>query len=369
VAYPKKREKIKGTVKEWLEGGRFAPGDRFPSDQELAQRFKVTHVTVRAALKGFVEAGWLERRIGQGTVVRAAPQRPGAGGKQDEGLAGSVAVAIPDTTHSFFAEVLRGVETALFPARHPLVMGHTWELPEREEALIASWRAQGVRRLLLVPAGDRAEPYRTLVNEGIRLVLIDRSVAGLDVPVVASRDRVGVRQLVRLLVDLGHRKIVHLAGPPTASTARERQAAFVAALSEAGIKKGVVVPTGFFLEDGYRVTKALLDRGEIPDAIFGANDPVAVGAMRALAERQLEVPGDVSLAGYGDTDLARNFALTSVRQFPDRMGVEAVRLLLSDEPSHAAASIALEPELVARQSTARADAGAGDRGRKRRSPG
>lgn len=352
MALPHKREKITETVKGWLAAGRYAPGDRFPSDQELARKFGVTHVTVRSALKALVQEGALERRIGWGTVVRDPATAPVAAA---DALAAAVGVAIPDSTHSFFNELLRAIEQALHPTRRPLVLGHTWELPSREETVVRSWREQGLCRLIVASSGGCEAMYEELLASGTRLVFVDRLPGSLNVPSVVSRDEEGARLITQTLLQKSNQGVFHLAGPPSASTARARVAGFLAACDDAGIRnaKRNVVAAGFFVEDGYRAMSALLDKSKTPpQAVFAANDPVAVGALRALAERGLEVPGDVRVAGYGDTDLGRTFKLTSVRQFPERMGSEAVRLLLAAEAVDQEASVVIEPQIVERETTA-----------------
>jgi LacI family transcriptional regulator len=349
MAYPHKSQKIADTIAGWFAEGRFKPGDRFPSDQELARQFGVNHVTVRTALKRFVDGGFLERRVGAGTIVRD----PRPSGVPSPASAG-VALSIPDATHSFFSEILRAVEGVLLGTGRPLLFGHTWELAQREEQVVTTWLGQGIRRMILTPPSLEPAFYVTLIEKGVRLVFVDRRVDGVDVPSITSRDEQGIAAVVRFLIDFGHRKIVHLGGPATIWTGRLRREAFARAANEAGLgaDEAHVVSAGFFIEDGYRATLALLEAGAKPDALVAANDPVAVGAIRALNERGLRVPEDITVTGYGDTDLGRNFGLTTVRQFPERMGSEAVRLVLGSQPIGAADSIELSPELVVRSSSA-----------------
>lgn len=351
MALPTKRDRITEIVRQWLNEGRYRPGDRFPSDQELAREFNVTHVTVRAALRPLVEARLIERRIGWGTVV-ADPLAPKPAAR--EGLAAAVGVAIPDTTHSFFNEILRAIEAALHERQRPLVLGHTWDLPAREETILGAWASQGLEHVIVAPSGGCTATYEALLRRGTRLVFVDRDEPALDVAAVTSRDQQGAHEVSRRLF-AGGGTVCHLAGPAGASTARARREGFAQAQREAG-QKGNVIPAGFYLEDGYRAMRTQLDQGPPPRAVFAANDPVAVGALRALAERGIEVPGDVRVAGYGDTDLARSFDLTSVRQFPETMGSEAVRLLLCPERPGRSSSLVLEPEVVERGSTGLAPA-------------
>jgi LacI family transcriptional regulator len=349
LAFPHKSQKIAETIAGWFEQQRYRPGDRFPSDQELARRFGVNHVTVRTALKRFVNLGWLERKVGAGTVVRDPKSA------EAEGRAGNpaVAIAIPDATHSFFSELLRAVEGALHGTGRPLMLGHTWELAQREEQVVNAWISQGVKRMVLTPPVSEGRFYNRLREQGVRLVFVDRRVEGVDVPSIVNRDEFGMAQVVKYLVGLGHRRLLHLAGPASIWTARQRRESFERFGREAGLPEpGVeVLPAGFYMEDGYTAMSRRLAAGPPPDAVVGANDPVAVGAVRALHERGLRVPEDVLVTGYGDTDIGRNFGLTTVRQFPDRMGAEAIRLMLGNEPLHAHDSIELIPELLVRTST------------------
>lgn len=348
MAYPHKSQKIADTIARWFAEQRYKPGDRFPSDQELAREFGVNHVTVRTALKRFVDAGYLERRVGAGTVVRDPNERRAS----ETGAAAGVALSIPDATHSFFSELLRAVEETLLPSGRPLFFGHTWELGKREVQVVESWLAQGVRRMVLTPPVSDPRFYVGLVEKGVRLVFVDRRVEGVDVPSIVSKDELGIAALVRHVVGLGHRRLCHLAGPASIWTARQRRESFERSSREQGLREGEieVVGAGYYIEDGYAAMTRRLQEGPPPAVVLGANDPVAVGAIRALQERGLRVPEDVRVTGYGDTDLGRNFSLTTVRQFPDRMGTEAVRLVLGTEALTAADSIDLTPELVVRAS-------------------
>ena len=353
MAYPHKSQKIAETIARWFAEGRYRPGDRFPSDQELARQFGVNHVTARTALKRFVDAGLLERRVGAGTVVRD-PQE--AKRKEDASNPASrgVALAVPDATHSFFSEMLRAVEASLLGSGRPLLFGHTWELGQREEQVVGAWLAQGVRRMVLTPPISEPGFYNDLLDKGVRLVFVDRRVEGVDVPSIVSKDEEGMAAVVRYVLQLGHKRLCHLAGPASIWTAKQRKETFERTVQAGGLEGPdiEVIPAGYYIEDGYAALSRRLAAGPPPGAVVAANDPVGVGAIRALQERGLRVPEDVTVTGYGDTDLGRNFGLTTVRQFPDRMGTEAIRLVLGTQPLSAADSIDLTPELLIRTSAA-----------------
>jgi len=349
MAYPHKSQKIAETIASWFAEKKYRPGDRFPSDQELAKQFGVNHVTVRTALKRFVDSGQLERRVGSGTIVRDPAQNEPQSGAINLG----VGLSIPDATHSFFSEMLRAAEGALHGTGRPLLLGHTWELAEREEQVVNTWVAQGVTHMILTPPVSEPRFYNSLLDRGIRLVFVDRRVEGVNVPSIVSRDETGMSAVVRYLLDLGHRHLVHLAGPATIWTARERRSSFERSSVRGGLRPEdiQVVQSGYYIDDGYAAMGEWLAHQPPPEAIVAANDPVAIGAIRALQEKGYQVPDDVTVTGYGDTDLGRNFGLTTVRQFSDRMGTEAIRLVLGSQPLSVKDSVEITPELVVRTST------------------
>jgi GntR family transcriptional regulator of arabinose operon len=223
--HPHKSQKIAETIARWFAEGKYRPGDQFPSDQELARRFGVNHVTARTALKRFVDAGMLERRVGAGTVVRD-PQEARRKEDQSNPASRGVALAVPDATHSFFSEMLRAVEAALLGSGRPLLFGHTWELGQREEQVVNAWLAQGVRRMVQTPPISEGAFYNGLLDQGVRLVFVDRRVEGVDVPSIVSRDEEGMAAVVRYVLQLGHKRLCHLAGPGSIWTARQRRETF-----------------------------------------------------------------------------------------------------------------------------------------------
>jgi len=174
------------------------------------------------------------------------------------------------------------------------------------------------------------------------------------VPVVAVDQVAGAAAATRLLLELGHRKVAHIAGPEDWSSGRRRVEGWRMALESAG----VVVPAPLFgdwsVRAGYELGRRLAQDREV-SAIFAGNDEMALGAMRAVLEAGREVPRDVSIIGFDDVPFARYLTppLTTIRQDFDEIGRRSVDLLLSgmrgeDAPTRAA----ITPELVVRDSTA-----------------
>jgi LacI family transcriptional regulator len=177
--------------------------------------------------------------------------------------------------------------------------------------------------------------------------------------------RSAARMALSHLTDLGHKEIAFMKGPPSSSDSEDRWRAILEVTRQVGIpirpELTVQLEGDTVTPDlGYRYAKQLLSRKEMFTALFGYNDSTAIGAIRAIHEADLHVPEDISVVGFDDIQgAAYSFpSLTTVRQPLEKMGEIAARTLLSqiDGSEPYVPEIAIEPEFVVRNSTARARA-------------
>ncbi|HEY2964220.1 MAG TPA: LacI family DNA-binding transcriptional regulator [Pyrinomonadaceae bacterium] len=243
-----------------------------------------------------------------------------------------IGIVVPDLMHSYFAEICRGVEIHARPVGYQNLICSTEEEPRKErdeiEALLS--RTDG---LIVASAmsGNEINFYRQLLSDGAKVVLIDRVLDGLRCSAVTTDDvQVGVLATQHLL-DVGHRKIGHLRGPHV-STALQRMEGYRHALTKARIRfsKELVRDGGFTEAEGHAAMKAWIASGNLPTAIFAANDPAAIGAMTAMDEAGLRVPDDIAFVGAGSIhygDMLR-VPLTTVGWSTSAMGQAAAELLL-----------------------------------------
>ena len=269
-----------------------------------------------------------------------------------------IGIVVPDLMHSYFAEICRGVETHARPAGYQNLICSTEEEPRKEqdeiEALLS--RTDGLIVASAMSAGD-ARFYRRLLSEGAKIVLIDRVLDGLRCSAVTTDDvQVGVLATEHL-IKLGHRRIGHLRGT-NVSTSLKRLEGYRQALAKAKLRldKKLVRDCGFTESDGYAAMKDWITAGDLPAAIFAANDPAAIGAMSALNEAGLRVPDDVAVVGAGSIhygDMLR-VPLTTVRWSTSAMGQAAAQLLLElvrdKNKLRKYRRITVSPELVIRRS-------------------
>jgi len=212
--------------------------------------------------------------------------------------------------------------------------------------------------ILMLPEESNAE-LRALQETGYPFVVVDPRVQ-LDqgIPAVSASNASGARAVVEHLLSLGHRRIGAILGPADWMATTERLNGYRSALAAAGVlaARDLVVESDFSIESGEAAAAALLDLPERPTAIFGFNDNVAIGALRAAEARGLIVPDDLSVVGFDDSEQSGLVtpALTTVRQPLAEMGRMAVSLLLRllDHQRVEAMNIELATRLVVRESTA-----------------
>jgi LacI family transcriptional regulator, galactose operon repressor len=268
-----------------------------------------------------------------------------------------IGIVVPDLMHSYFSEICRGVESWARPLGYQNLICSTDEEARKEmdeiEALLS--RTDG-----LIVASALVEKeikfYRQLLDDGARIVLIDRLLQGLKCSAVITDD-VQVGELAtEHLIKLGHQKIGHLRGPDV-STSLKRFEGYMRALGKAGLRSpnSIVRECGFTENDGYIAMKRWIAEGSLPPAVFAANDPAAIGAMAALHDAGIEVPGDVAIVGAGSIhygDMLR-VPLTTVSWSTTEMGQAAASLLLEAiDPTQKTKirRVVVKPELVVRKS-------------------
>jgi LacI family transcriptional regulator len=271
------------------------------------------------------------------------------------GRTGVIGVLSQHRASSYYGSILEGVEIALMDTLyHPIFASGHWNLAHEKSALdlLLRYRVDGI----IVLSGLVEEQQLAVIDEHTPLLVVGRSFAA-DPDRCLELDNVeAAAHMTRYLLELGHRRIAYIAGPPFIPEALERQDGYEQALREAGIDPdpGLVVEGDFLFESGSLAVDELMSRGTEFTAIFACNDWMAYGARSALDRHGLLVPGDVSLVGFDDDPVAewQTPPLTTMRQPTAELGSAAaaaiVRVLAGEEP----ALPSFEPELVVRASAA-----------------
>jgi LacI family transcriptional regulator len=272
----------------------------------------------------------------------------------------TLGVIIPDLMHSFFVEVVAGLEAVASARGFGLLLCSSGEDARKERREIEMLRARQVDGIVLASAdAGNTDLLQQVTALGAALVMIDRDDhPRLKCHRVLTDDILVGRLATAHLLERGRRAIAHLAGPPFIH-ARRREEGYRAVLQQHHIepRAGWVVKSGFMQDDGYAAMKRVLQVRPRVDAVFAANDPAAIGAMKAIWEAGLRVPEDIAVVGAGDVahgDLLK-VPLTTVSWSKEELGRKAAELILEQIGAHPQGPfkrIIVPPRLVARESTA-----------------
>ncbi|WP_029150491.1 LacI family DNA-binding transcriptional regulator [Microbacterium indicum] len=275
------------------------------------------------------------------------------------GRSATVGLIVLDAGNPFFAEVARGAEDEAAAQTLAVLLGSSDEQAERETRYLELFEEQRVRGVLLSPQAEVPETASRLQEHGIPVVLVDRHAAGSPFSSVSVDDERGGYLATRHLLDQGRRRIAFVGGQRGLSQVAGRLAGARRAVAEvAGATLEPISTAQLTVLAGREAGTAIAARAaaDRPDAVFAANDLLAVGVMQALVMLgSIRIPDDIALVGYDDIDFAQSTVvpLTSVRQPARLIGSTALRLLgqLSDDPGREPEHIEFAPELVVRGSS------------------
>lgn len=273
-----------------------------------------------------------------------------------------IGVLLPDLHGEFFSELIRGIDTAARERKLHLLLSSAHGDAAEMVAAIQSMRGRVEGLLIMAPHLD-ASGISERLSEPVPMVFMNSRVEG-GLPSVSIDSYSGARAMVRHLVSCGHRTIAHISGPADNFDSHERRRGYedelAASLPGA---RALILPGDFGEASGHAAGCALAARSPRPDAVFAANDMMAIGALSAFGSQGLEVPRDIAIAGFDDIPLAAFVrpALTTARVHIAELGrlalrrvVAAIELALGqplDEPGDLAPDcLTLQPEPVVRQS-------------------
>jgi LacI family transcriptional regulator len=318
--------------------------------KEVARHAQVSAGTVSNVLNWPDRVAADTRERVQAAIRELGFVRNGSAATLRAGQGHTVGLMVLDLANPFFSGVARGVEDAAYARGYAVIVCSSSATTDREARNLDMLAEQQVRGVLLTPAAGDAR-LGVLRDRGIAAVLLDHPAPQPGQCSVAVDDVAGGALAVRHLLDGGARDIAYVSGPLSIRQCADRHRG---ALKTAGTLRELVVPS-MTAADGQSAAELLLADG-LPDAVFCANDLLALGVMRGLLQAGVKIPGDLLLIGYDDIEFTAAAAvpLSSVRQPTYQLGKIATELLLDecDDPDgHAHQQVLFQPELAAREST------------------
>jgi LacI family transcriptional regulator len=246
--------------------------------------------------------------------------------------AGRVGVLVPVAFDWYFAGILHGVADAVYEHRLRLLLWPTRHDHAREVALLNELREATDGAVLVLPE-QSSEELLAVIADDYPLVVVDpRAPLDARIPSVAAANAAGAEQAVQHLLELGHRRIAAITGPPGWVATEERRRAYRGVLVSAGLplEPALELEADFDFDPGAQAAAVLLELDPPPTAIFAFSDMIAIGAMRTARSRGIRIPDELSIVGFDDSAYATivDPALTTVRQPLAEMGATAVDLLV-----------------------------------------
>ncbi|RLK07180.1 LacI family DNA-binding transcriptional regulator [Ruegeria conchae] len=270
------------------------------------------------------------------------------------GKSGIIGLVVAYLNNQFYPEALEKLSNALQErGYHVLIFmaSNTAQNIDKIVGEILDFQVDGIVAASVALSSDLSDRCRAA---GVPMVLFNRGQDDPTMSSVTSDNLAGGRKVAEFLLAAGHKKISYVAGWEGASTQRDREAGFVAALHQAGLTLHSREVGNFGTEDARDATRRMFAL-DPPDAVFVANDHMAIAVMDTLRfELGLKIPEDVSVVGYDDVAVAAwpSYDLTTVRQPANRMVAETVDILLSkiDDPQIEPKQLEIDGPLIIRGS-------------------
>jgi len=345
--------KIAEYFKAEITAGNINTGEQLLTENEIAAKFQVSRHTVRQALMELEKGGYIYKEQGKGTFC--SPKNKNTKKK-------TIAVLTTYISNYIFPSIISGIEEVLSAEGYNLMLLNTNNEKQKEADYLQKIIDNDVAGLIVEPTMSAYKNvnlnlYKELEQKGIPYIMINAKYDELDSAYVVMDDVEGGYLLTKYLLQLGHRKIAGIFKQDDLQGVN-RQLGYKKALEEFGINYNSDFINSYVTKENtfapYEFTSNLIDRSERPTAIICYNDQIAMYVQQAIKDAGLQIPEDISVTGYDDSDIAMRTELkfTTVAHPKEDMGRRAARLLINMILGKVKKPIYVyKPELIVRYST------------------
>jgi len=339
-----------------ITDGVFEESGPLPTFRELAEKYQVSIVTINQVMKELASRGRVIRRRGKGVFV--APK----GLKRER--THIVGLVVPDITNPYFSQLAKSIQQLLFAHDHGVLTLSTDGRMRQFNQCLRQLANRKVDGIILIPLEinrtEQEESLWRLKVERIPFVYMDDHFARVPSDYVIVDIRRGVRNIAEHFLSLGHKNIACVSAQPYIEITDIKIHTLIDHLKENNAvlnEHQVEIGQGRHDKGGFEAALKVLERRPRPTAIFATNDIIAVGVIRAARSIGLSVPGDLSVAGFDDIQVAQIFepSITTVSQPVGEIARDVTEILLARIDSELPPDfkqIILKPKLVVRESTA-----------------
>ena len=328
---------------------------------DIAKKLKISPSTVSRALRNHpdVNKETKSKVMALAEKVRYNPNRLAQSlkGRSTKTLG----MIVPEIKHEFFSSVISGVEHTAYASGYSILLTQSNEEYQREILNTKTLLSHRVDGLLVSISQNTLDPdhFKNVIRNNVPLVFFDRVFSNLKCATVECDDYQGAFNAVEHLLSRGYKHIAHFAGYLHTPIGKMRFQGYQDALKKHGIPFNPQwVRYGGLTEDaGMKAFEDVSNTGEMPDAIFAVNDPVAIGAFISIKRKGMAIPGDIALVGFSDNPIVSLLdpPMTTVRQPAVQMGeVSSKELIDQIETTGSVGNkkhIVLKTELIVRKST------------------
>ncbi|MGP3920221.1 LacI family DNA-binding transcriptional regulator [Nonomuraea sp. 10N515B] len=272
-------------------------------------------------------------------------------------------VLVSDIVNPYFSVIARGVDDVASRAGYVTMLSNVDRRTSTEINRLQTMRDYRAAGVIFAGSGYDDDPHTPELVKAVRqareqgIQTVSLTIRDLGCPTITADNRTAAYDITDHLLSLGHRRIAFIEGPPGMVASRQRREGFLTCMSDADLAEAAQChPGGFDYESGHAATMRLIARPPMPDAILAANDEAAVGALNALRQARIDVPGEISVAGIDDLRVAQFVGLTTVSLPLYEMGAMAARHIIEAAPGaetdNPTATI-LSHRLIPRETTGR----------------
>ena len=331
--------------------------------KDLAEQLNISVSTVSRALKNNPEISEQTREAVQRLAKKLGYRPNPIAVALKTHKSNTIGVIVPQIVNTFFATVVRAIEEVADRHGYNVLVSSSNESVEKEKKNINVFLANRCDGIILSLSQSTTsyDHIQNIIDSGIPLVLFDRTTKELKASRVVADDADASFRIVQHLVKGGAQKIAILTGPDHLSTGKNRIKGYKAAMIQNNLPvspRWIIRCEEFTEKAAKEAVLRLLESNNRPDAIFGISDDMAIGAMEASKEKGLRIPQDIAICGFSNSKRSRYMtpSITTINQFPEKVGEKAAQLLFEQILSPARAYIREEVincELIVRESSDR----------------
>jgi GntR family transcriptional regulator of arabinose operon len=354
-----KYQSVISWLTEQIDSGKFSPGEKIPSENELCDRFGLSRQTIRHAISKLIDDGLVESRQGSGTYVSDQRAR--------EGERNVIAVVTTYVDDYIFPSTIRGIENTLSDKGYSMLLSFSNNTVGKERQFLMDILGRNdVAGIIIEPVksalpSPNMDLYRKLTDKGIKILLINTFYPELDLPHVSLNDAHCAYRAVNALIDAGHINIGCVLKLDDGQ-GRERYRGYLKAITEAGLPfsyEHVNWIDTIDIRDGKESLVKVRDRLKGCTAVFCYNDQVAGMLIEILSDSGIRVPEDMSVIGMDDSDIARNgvrgVTISSIPHPKEKLGEKAatnIIRMIHEGKLFFNASFEFEEDVILRESIA-----------------